>query len=137
MAARILVVEDNALNMKLVSDLLTLYGFDVLQASTGAYALVLAEEQHPDLILMDIALRGMNGLQVSHLLTQNPNTAGIPIVAVTAYAGERDRQYALESGCVGFIAKPIDTRRFPAQVAQYLKEVSEGASGPAPSAAGC
>lgn len=139
MRERILVVEDNALNRELVSDLLTLHGYEVLEATTGAHALVLAEEDHPQLILMDIALKGMNGLEITHLLKQNPNTAGIPVVALTAYAGNLDKQRAREAGCIGFVAKPIDTRRFPELIAQYLKEVSASESSrpsPAPGSGG-
>lgn len=126
MGQRILVVEDNPLNMQLVSDLLSLYGYEVLQATTGAYALVIAEEQRPDLILMDVALRGMHGLEITRLLKQNPNTARIPVVALTAYAAEPDRKRALQAGCIGFVAKPIDTRALPGIVAHYLKEVASG-----------
>lgn len=131
------MVEDNALHMQLVSDLLSLHGYTVLQATTGAHALVLAEERHPDLILMDIALKGMNGLEITRLLKQNPNTAGIPVVALTAYAGSQDRLHALEAGCIGVITKPIDTRRFPALVADYLKEVARGEKPHTPPASGC
>lgn len=126
MPDRILVVEDNALNMQLVSDLLRLHGYEVIEAATGAHALVLAEEKRPDLILMDIALKGMNGLEITHLLRQNPNTAHIPIVALTAYAGEADRRRAMEAGCAGFIPKPIDTRQLPRLVALYVKEAQSG-----------
>lgn len=137
MAETILIVEDNALNMQLVSDLLTLHGYEVLQASTGAHALVLAEEKHPNLILMDIALKGMNGLEITRLLRQNPNTAGIPVVALTAYAGELDRQRAQDAGCAGFIPKPINTRELPKLVAHYLEEVVASESTQAPPASDC
>lgn len=116
---KVLIVEDNELNMQLVADLLTWHGFTVLRAVTGARALVLAEEQQPDVILMDMALRGMDGFEITRALKQNPNTASIPVVALTAYAGEQDRQRALAAGCVGFVAKPIDTRTFPALVASF------------------
>jgi len=137
MPAVILVVEDNALNMRLVSDLLTLHGYRVLEAITGPHALVLAEEQHPDLILMDIALKGTSGLEITRLLKQNPNTADIPVVALTAYAGHVDRERAREAGCVGFIAKPIDTRALPAMVARFLEEVAAGDRARIPPASDC
>jgi len=120
-AARILVVEDNKLNMQLVSDLLTVHGYEVVQASTGDQALQLARLHRPDLILMDISLKGMTGLEITHELRQNPHTAHIRILAVTAYAGEEDRRRALLAGCDGFVSKPIDTRQLPRIIAEHLK----------------
>lgn len=122
MTARILVVEDNALNMQLLSDLLTIHGYDVLQASNGEQALALATTRYPALILMDISLKGMTGLEVTRRLRTDPRTAAVPILAVTAFAGEEDRRQALMAGCDGFISKPIDTRQLPRTVATYLKE---------------
>jgi len=119
--ARILIVEDNALNMKLVSDLLTIHGYEVIQATAGAQALHLATTQRPDLILMDIALKGMTGLEITQRLKADSRTAAIPIVALTAYAGEEDRRRAFLAGCDGFIAKPINTRELPRMIAYYLK----------------
>ncbi|MGE5553653.1 MAG: response regulator [Betaproteobacteria bacterium] len=120
MPGRVLVVEDNELHLQLVSDLLTLHGFEVLCASTGARALVLAEESAPDLILMDISLQGMNGFEVTRMLKRNPNTAGIPVVALTAYAMQHDQEQAEEAGCAGYIPKPIDTRTFPSLVSTFI-----------------
>lgn len=120
MRGRVLVVEDNEQHLQLVSDLLTLHGFDVLRASTGARALVLAEEGAPDLILMDVSLQGMNGFEVTRMLKRNPNTAGIPVVALTAYAMRHDHEQAEEAGCAGYITKPIDTRAFPSLVQSFL-----------------
>jgi two-component system cell cycle response regulator/two-component system cell cycle response regulator DivK len=116
---KVLLVEDNELHMKLVDDLLSYHGFTVLRATTGARALVLAEENQPDIILMDLALKGMDGFEVTRALKQNPNTASIPVVALSAYAMPQDRQRAAEAGCVGFVTKPIDTRTFPALVADF------------------
>lgn len=121
MAARILIVEDNALNMKLVSDLLSIHGYEVIQAKAGEQALDLATTLNPDLILMDIALKGMTGLEITQRLKEDPRTAAIPVVALTAYAGEEDRRRALLAGCDGFIAKPINTRALPCLIAEYLK----------------
>jgi CheY-like chemotaxis protein len=118
----VLVVEDNELHLQLVSDLLTLHGFEVLQASTGARALVLAEEGAPDLILMDVSLQGMNGFEVTRMLKRNPNTAGIPVVALTAYAMRHDQEQAEEAGCAGYIPKPINTRTFPSLVQSFLSK---------------
>lgn len=120
MPGRVLVVEDHELHLQLVSDLLTLHGFEVLRASTGARALVLAEECDPDLILMDISLQGMNGFEVTRMLKRNPNTAGIPVVALTAYAMQHDQMQAKEAGCAGYIPKPINTRTFPALVEAFM-----------------
>ncbi|MGE5507642.1 MAG: response regulator [Chitinophagales bacterium] len=120
MPGRVLVVEDNELHLQLVSDLLTLYGFEVLKASTGARALVLAEEGGPDLILMDISLQGTNGFEVTRMLKRNPNTAGIPVVALTAYAMQHDQEEARQAGCAGYIAKPINTRTFPSLVQSFI-----------------
>lgn len=117
---KVLLVEDNEMNMQLVADLLTLHGFTVLRATTGARALVLAEEDKPDVILMDVALKGMDGFEVTRALKRNPNTAAIPVVALTAHAMRQDRERAAEAGCVGFVAKPIDTRTFPALVASFV-----------------
>jgi len=122
MPGRVLVVEDNDMHMQLVSDLLTLHGFNVLRAATGARALVLAEECSPDLILMDISLKGMNGLEVTRMLKQNPNTAAIPVVALTTYAMQHDRVQAAEAGCAGFITKPFDTRTFPALITSFMQK---------------
>lgn len=116
----VLVVEDNDLHRQLVTDLLTIHGYAVIQATTGARALVLAEETQPGLILMDVSLKGMNGFEVTRMLKQNPNTAPIPVVALTAYAMEHDRLKAQEVGCAGFITKPINTRTFPAMVASFI-----------------
>ncbi|MGE5507846.1 MAG: response regulator [Chitinophagales bacterium] len=127
MPGRVLVVEDNELHLQLVGDLLTLHGFEVLRASTGARALVLAEEGAPDLILMDISLQGMNGFEVTRMLKRNPNTAGIPVVALTAYAMQQDQEQAKEVGCAGYIPKPINTRVFPDLVRSFMpKGGSEG-----------
>lgn len=122
MPDKVLVVEDNEMHMQLVSDLLRLHGFQVFTALTGARALVLAEEEKPDLILMDVSLKGMNGFEVTRILKQNPNTAPIPVIALTAYAMEHDRAMAMTSGCAGFAAKPINTRSFPAFVASFISE---------------
>lgn len=121
MPFKVLLVEDNELNMQLVADLLSFHGFTVLRATTGARALVVAEEDQPDVVLMDLALKGMDGFEVTRALKANPNTAAIPVVALSAHAMPQDRQRAQEAGCVGFIAKPIDTRTFPHLVASFVK----------------
>jgi len=116
----ILIVEDNEKSLKLVRDVLRYKGYRTLEATTGNEGVRLAREAKPDLILMDIQLPGMDGLTAARLLRQDPVTAGIPVVALTAHAMKGDRERALKAGCNGYIAKPIDTRRFLAQVQAFL-----------------
>ena len=117
---RILMVEDNPQNRRLAQFLLQSQGYLVSEATTGQEALQVARSQGPDLILMDLQLPGLDGFAVTRLLKEDPATAGIPVVAVTAYAMRGDREKALEAGCAGYITKPIDTREFPAAVRYYL-----------------
>lgn len=117
---KILVIEDNALNLKLVRSLLMLEDYEVLEADNAETGIQLAKEQLPDLILMDIQLPGMDGLSATRQLKADPDVTGIPVVALTAYAMLGDEQKALEAGCVGYIAKPLDTREFPALIARFL-----------------
>ena len=116
----ILIVEDNRRSMLLIRDLLEFHGFRTLEAFDGEEGIARAKAERPDLILMDIQLPGMDGLTAARLLRQDPVTAGIPVVALTAHAMKGDRERALEAGCNGYIAKPIDTRRFLAQVQAFL-----------------
>jgi CheY-like chemotaxis protein len=118
---RVLLVEDNALNLELATDLLEACGIEVISANTGEAAVKLAQERGPNLILMDLSLPGMDGLQATAALKANPQTRLIPVVAVTAHAMKGDEQKALDAGCEGYITKPIDTRMFPLLVAQYLQ----------------
>lgn len=118
--ATILVVEDNAMNMELTCDLLEVAGYRVLQAVTAETGLPMARAEKPDLILMDIALPGMNGMEATRMLKADPQTRAIPIVALTASAMRSDEQRALEAGCLGVIQKPLDTRAFAARVAAYM-----------------
>jgi len=116
----ILIVEDNRRSMLLIRDLLQIHGFRTLEAFDGEEGIARAKAERPDLILMDIQLPGMDGLTAVRLLRQDPVTAGIPVVALTAHAMKGDRERALKAGCNGYIAKPIDTRRFLAQVQAFL-----------------
>jgi len=120
----VLVVEDNALNRKLVRNVLRARGHRVLEAATGEEALALLDRDPVDLVLMDLQLPGMDGLEVSRRIAADPRLAGTPIVALTAHAFEEDEARAREAGCVGYIAKPIRLAEFPSQVETYL-----GASG--------
>ena len=121
---KVLLVEDNLLNLELATDLLEACGIQVISANTGEIAVKLAHEQMPDLILMDLSLPGMDGLQATAALKANPQTRLIPVVAVTAHAMKGDEQKALDAGCEGYITKPIDTRMFPTLVAQYLQRAA-------------
>ena len=105
---RILVVEDNQLNLMLLSQLLRVHGYQILQTPEGMEAIDLARVEQPDLILMDIGLPDISGLDVTRLLKQDDHTKAIPIIAVTAFAMPGDEKKALESGCDAYIAKPIN-----------------------------
>lgn len=108
--ARILVVEDNPANMKLATLLLRNAGHAVLSAIDAESGLSLAHSEHPDLILMDIQLPGMDGLAATALLKQDPATAAIPVIAVTAMAMASDREKTRAAGCDGYISKPLRYR---------------------------
>ena len=121
MSATILVVDDNSTNLKLVSDVLGFDGYRILQASDAESAQEIVRETPPDLILMDIALPGMDGLTLTRLLKAAETTRHIVIVALTAFAMKGDDAKAREAGCDGYITKPIDTRTLPEAVAGYLR----------------
>lgn len=117
---RILVIEDNELNMKLVQALLNIADFEVLKAGNAEVGLQLARSEHPDLILMDIQLPGMDGLTATRLIRDDHELKDIPIIALTSYAMQGDEEKALTAGCKGYIPKPIDTRSFISIVEQFL-----------------
>ena len=123
--ARILVVEDNATNMKLVSDLLEFEGHDILKAFDAEQARIVIQESSPDLILMDIALPGMDGLTLTRQLKSEAKTKHIPVVALTAFAMKGDKAKAMADGCDGYITKPINTRDLPGEVARYLRRAAD------------
>ena len=118
---KILVVEDNKMNLELVSDILTARGYEVIQASEGRQALELARRLLPDLILMDIQLPEMDGLEVTRRLKGAADTRDIEVVALTAHAMRGDRERAQAAGCAGYIAKPIDIHEFTGIIEGYLK----------------
>lgn len=120
MSATILVVDDNPTNLKLASDALEFEGYNLLKAVDAEEAQVVLAATLPDLILMDIALPGMDGLTLTRKLKADARTRGIRIVALTAFAMIGDDQKALDAGCDGYITKPIDTRKLPDQVAGFL-----------------
>src|SRR2546430_493134 len=119
--ARILVVEDNPLNLELVRDILTAEGYEVLEAADGASGVAIAALERPALILMDLQLPRLDGLEATRLMRADPRLADIPILAVTAHAMKGDDDKAREAGCDGFVTKPIQVREFAATVAEFLK----------------
>ena len=125
---RILVVEDNAANMKLASFLLDSAGYAVLTASDAEAGLAIAREAKPDLILMDIQLPGMDGLRATAILKSDALTRDIPVIALTALAMKGDEDRILAAGCDDYIAKPIAYKSFLATVAAQLAASPRGAS---------
>jgi CheY-like chemotaxis protein len=122
---RILLVEDNPQNRRLAQYLLQSHGYRVYEAPTGEAALELARTHRPALILMDLQLPGVDGYAVTRRLKADAATAAIPVVALTAYAMQGDREKAVAAGCDGYITKPIDIKAFPAAVQRYLAAARE------------
>ncbi len=120
MTARILVVDDHPTNLKLACDVLEAAGYTVDRATDAEQGLQAIRRRAPELILMDVALPGMDGLAFTRQLKADPATRAICIVALTAYAMKGDDQKARDAGCDGYIPKPIDTRKLPAQVDEFL-----------------
>lgn len=116
----ILVAEDNVKNMRLVTLLLKSLGYRALQAQDGEEALRLAQEAHPDLILMDIQLPKFSGVEVAEALRANGLVNGTPIIALTAHAMQGDRERFLDAGFAGYISKPINTREFSGILRSFL-----------------
>jgi len=121
MPKTILVVEDNELNMKLFHDLLEAQGYRVLQTGEGLAAFQLAREHRPDLIVMDIQLPAISGLEVTGWLKEDPDLARIPVVAVTAFAMKGDETRIREGGCEAYVAKPISVAGFLETVRRLLE----------------
>jgi two-component system cell cycle response regulator DivK len=121
----ILIVEDNEKNMKLARDVLRFSGFRTVEATSGEDALLMAMEHLPDLVLMDIALPGIDGVEAARQLRAAPETAAIPVVALTASVMETDRARFVDAGFAGLIAKPINVLRFPEQVLAYCRHPAE------------
>jgi CheY-like chemotaxis protein len=117
---RILIVDDNPTNLKLVAYLVRSKGYEVVTAPDAEAALASIRAQPPVLILMDVQLPGIDGLELTRRLKADPATAGILIVAVTAYAMKGDQDKALAAGCDGYVTKPIDTRALPETIANLL-----------------
>jgi CheY-like chemotaxis protein len=117
MKGKVLIIDDNEQNRKLERDLLKIEGYEVIEADNAAIGLGLAREQHPDLILLDVQLPGIDGIQAAKILKGDEATKAIPCIFVTAYAtGEEVERIKSTGYCLGYITKPIDTRNFVKQV---------------------
>lgn len=120
MPKKVLIVEDNELNMKLFNDLLEAHGYETLQTQDGFKALEMAREHMPDLILMDIQLPEVSGLEVTKWLKDDEDLASIPVVAVTAFAMKGDEERIREGGCEAYLSKPITVMTFIETVRRFL-----------------
>ncbi len=120
MPPRILLIEDNDLNRYLVTFLMEKHGFQVVAAPDGPAGIALAQEERPDLILLDIQLPGMDGYAVAQALRQEPSLEQVPLLAVSSYAMAGDRERALAAGFDGYLEKPIEPTEFVAHVRRYL-----------------
>jgi two-component system, cell cycle response regulator DivK len=122
----ILIVEDNEKNLKLARDVLQFSGFQTLEAESGEAAVDIARQHRPDLILMDIELPGIDGITALQQLRASAETAGIPIVALTASAMSADRDRFVGAGFDGYISKPINIKEFPGQVRAHFERARRG-----------
>jgi len=120
MAKSVLIVEDNELSMKLFNDLLQANGYTTLQTKDGREAMDLARKHRPDLILMDIQLPEISGLEITRMIKEDAELKGIPVIAVTAFAMKGDEEKIREGGCEGYIAKPISVSSFLQTVSRFL-----------------
>ena len=116
----ILAVEDDPQNLKLIRDLLQASGYKTLEATDGKQAVELAKNNKPDLILMDIQMPDMNGLEAASILKKDAKTKSIPIIALTAFAMGGDEERILTAGCDGYIPKPIDIEVFLKKVSEHI-----------------
>jgi len=123
MTKKVLIVEDNELNMKLFHDLLEAQGYEILQTREGLQALSIAREHRPDLILMDIQLPEISGLEVTKWLKEDDDLSHIPVVAVTAFAMKGDEERIREGGCEAYISKPISVVHFLETIKRLLDKV--------------
>ena len=120
MAKTVLIVEDNELNMKLFTDLLEATGYDTIQTRNGLEAIDLARQHQPDLILMDIQLPEVSGLEVTKWIKEDDELSAIPIIAVTAFAMKGDEERIRQGGCEDYLSKPISVTKFIDTVQTYL-----------------
>ena len=126
MRDKILIVEDNPRNMRLIEMTLGSNNYTLLKATDGETALDMAVREQPDLILMDIRLPGMNGLDVTRALRKMPAFSHTPIIGLTAHAMKGDKEKVLESGCDAYLSKPINTRELPGIIAEMLSQRQKG-----------
>jgi len=119
--AKILLIDDTRLNRELAKDVLELEGYTTIEARTGQEGIDYARQDNPDLILLDIELPDMNGLEVVKVLRKDPRTSAIPVVAFTAHINRNDHLEIMAAGCAGCILKPFDVKSFPQKVAAFLK----------------
>ncbi|MHA1189453.1 MAG: response regulator [Alphaproteobacteria bacterium] len=122
MAKTVMIVEDNELNMKLFNDLLRANGYNTMPMRTGHEALEALNKQRPDLIIMDIQLPEISGLEVTRIIKQDDNLKDIPVIAVTAFAMKGDEERILQGGCEGYLSKPISVATFVETVKTYVGE---------------
>ncbi|MEI2734637.1 MAG: response regulator [Rhodoblastus sp.] len=122
MSKTILIVEDNELNMKLFNDLLEAHGYLTLQARNGVEAVELARKHHPNLILMDIQLPEVSGLQVTQWIKDDESLRSIPVVAITAFAMKGDEEKIRQGGCEAYLSKPISVVKFLETVRNYASD---------------
>jgi two-component system cell cycle response regulator DivK len=121
MKTKILVIEDNEDNRRIVRDLLTSAGYEVIEAVTGQEGVTAAETQGPELILMDIQLPDFDGYEATRRIKANPTLSAIPIIAVTSYALSGDDVKAFEAGCNAYVTKPFSPRELLAKIREYLQ----------------
>ncbi len=119
----VLVIEDNKLNMKLMRGIFQLSNYQIIEALDAETGIRLAREHHPFLILMDIQLPGMDGLAATQLIKSNPKLKDIPVVALTSFAMQGDEEKALESGCDGYITKPIDVQHVLKTIDEFYQKI--------------
>jgi two-component system, cell cycle response regulator DivK len=124
MTKKIVVVEDNAINMKLAVLILQKGGYEVLQATTGEAGILQVREQMPDLVVMDVQLPGMDGLTATRYIKSDPDLAHIPVLALTAHAMIEDKAIMLAAGCDSYMSKPLNNKEFLARVGQILEGTS-------------
>jgi len=128
MAKKVLIVEDNELNMKLFNDLLEAHGIETVQTREGKKAFDMAQEHRPDLIIMDIQLPEISGLDITALLKQDEDLKSIPVIAVTAFAMKGDEQKIREGGCEDYISKPISVSKFIEVLKNHLGDEALGSA---------
>ena len=118
---KVLVVEDNPVNLELVTVLLELAGYAVICAKDAEEGIALVRRERPAVVLMDIGLPGIDGLEATKILKADPEVGDIPVVALTAYAMSKDEEMTKSVGCSGYLTKPINTRDFADQVARFIE----------------